>query len=192
MSRIFDKLLVSCSILILCLALAGCKGASAKDAEVTTLELDKDGSLISCIVEDFDMDYYDVDELKNMVSSEIAGFSGGGVEMLSADKMGDKVRLIMKFASASDYADFNNISFFAGSKTECSLSGISMPDLVSASGADAFEVTDNMKVIMIYEEEDFIAPSKILAASSNVTVSGKTAKVNASEDDPACIVIDNK
>ena len=52
-----------------------CMGCGAETVGVSTVSVDKEGKVSSVLYEDFDKDYYSLDELKSMADDEIAGYN---------------------------------------------------------------------------------------------------------------------
>lgn len=96
----------------------------AKDGsgDVTSVIIQKDGTISSHIVEEFEQSYYDQEELKQAILMEAADYNkaaGDGkinVEKIDVD---DGVATVhMTYQDAGDYAGFNRVVFFAGSASD--------------------------------------------------------------------------
>ena len=60
----------------------------AAEAVTSELEVQKDGSIVETLVEDFGKDYYTEDTLKNMILAEVAEFNGShGEAQVSVGKL---------------------------------------------------------------------------------------------------------
>lgn len=99
------------------LLLSACQSSGGE--ETTSITVQKDGTIRSQIVESFDQDYYDSEELQQAILTESANYNkaaGSGkinVEKIQADE--GVVTVCMTYQEALDYAGFNHITFFVGS-----------------------------------------------------------------------------
>ena len=95
--------------------------------ESAAISIDKEGSITEIIHETLDAAYYDAAELENMIYSEVADYNvSHGEDVIQVDTFeaeGKDVNLVMKYASAEDYARFNNTEFFYGSMINAQLEG---------------------------------------------------------------------
>ena len=84
--------------LLLAVILTGCGGEEPVTHESQAITIDSEGTVLCEFVEDFSEDYYDVEELKNMVSAEIAGFNSDrlrddAAELVETEKKDGSVAL---------------------------------------------------------------------------------------------------
>ncbi|MCD8364994.1 MAG: hypothetical protein LUC83_04130 [Clostridiales bacterium] len=92
---------------------------SCGSAAVTenTIELKKDGKVVEYIVEDFEASYYDADEMKSFIDSQVEAYledSDGSIKV-SKDKVEDEVAYVtIVYDSADTYADFTGAVLYAG------------------------------------------------------------------------------
>ncbi|MDD3367959.1 MAG: hypothetical protein PHP50_03585 [Lachnospiraceae bacterium] len=163
----------------------GC-GSQTEDGTIVSVE--KNGSVKNTIIEDFSAEYYDVEELKNLVLTEIAEYNkANGGNAISIDSLEQKkdstdVRVVMNYATAEDYASFNETEFFYGTVAEAKEAGFSVTEpLVDASdtaktiGADELNDMTDYHMLVASDAVAFTLPNKILYASEGVTVDGKKA-----------------
>ena len=68
MRKLISLCLLTCSILLL----AGCLGSVPEE---NTIAVNKRGEITSTIVEDFDKDFYDADELESEIEAELAEYN---------------------------------------------------------------------------------------------------------------------
>lgn len=95
--------------------------SNAEDAKepqsvsISSIELLKDGSIEETIIEDFSKDYYNEEELKNMLLFEVAGFNKeSGDKNISVDKFEQKngiLTVVIKYPSAETYTEYNTNSY---------------------------------------------------------------------------------
>lgn len=169
----------------LTLLLGGCAfGNQAVDT--TTIIVDKNGTVVEAIVEDFDKDYYRADELEQMVDEEISAYNTeAGEQKVKLDSFeqeeeNGKISLRIEYASDEDYTQMNERTLFCGTVSDAYQAGytfVSMIDQKTGAAVaqeDILEMGD--KMIVISEEAlDIRVPGKIVYASEGVAVSEKTA-----------------
>lgn len=118
--RVGKTLALAFCILMLGLTACGSKAEeeSAADASVSSVSVNKDGSITSKIVEDFAESYYDVDGLKSMIETAIAEYKSQNdaaqISLKKCEKTEGAIEVLIEFGSFSDYAGFNEEDFFAG------------------------------------------------------------------------------
>lgn len=108
---------------MLCLLLSACGSKKeSEDSAVSTLTIDKNGKIISKIVEDFDEPYYYEDELKEMIETEISAYNRQAdtesITFKSCEKSENAVIVEMAYRNAKDYSEFNGEMFFFGTVQE--------------------------------------------------------------------------
>ncbi|MBQ9513257.1 MAG: hypothetical protein IJR58_08695 [Lachnospiraceae bacterium] len=140
-------------------ATAGCGSVSAID--VTTIVLNDDGSVTSVVVEDFEADYYDVEELKAQVEEEAGAYNlrQGEDRVKLSECKADKgtVRLVMEYMAPEDYAAFNRVVLqVEGNQVTVSESVHVRTAKKIASASDGVE--------LIGEKEAFIGEAAVLPA----------------------------
>ena len=162
---------------VLCFGMfAGC--GSKLSADESTVFVQKDGSIISVDVEEFDSDSYDEQGLKDYVEQTISEYNeenGKNQVRLKKLSMKDgKAELTMEYASAADYRKLNGIDFFAGTMAEALAAGYSFD-------ADFASVQDGSPVGAC-DTGEFINDSSykvvIIKGNTNVQVKGKIAYVS--------------
>lgn len=91
---------------------------NANDEMVTSISVNKDGSIESRIVEKFDAAYYDVSALQAMIEEAAADYSretaGAEISLKECKVTDGKVNVEMTFNDCNAYAGFNGETFFAG------------------------------------------------------------------------------
>lgn len=101
--------------------------------EACGISIAKDGTITEIIQEELDAAYYDAAELQNMINTEVQSYnkenkgkSNNTAEPITVGSYtvdGKKVRLEMHYATAEDYAQFNNVEFYYGSMIGAQLEG---------------------------------------------------------------------
>ena len=131
---------------VLMLSLAGC-GKAAKLPETvvnTSLVVEKDGKVVSYLVNTFDKDFYSLDGLTQMVQEEAEEFNAAHgdaaappMAVKTVQMLGDgaTVQVVQEFTDTESYADYNEQELFYGTRVEALAEGISV-DLGLVSAAD--------------------------------------------------------
>lgn len=165
---------------VLCAAsLTGC--GSAKDADITTIAVSKDGSLTNTIVEEFEKEYYDTEDLKEYTLDAVAAYNASGADRdVSVSKVEEKdgvVVLQMKYPNAENYAGFNGKVFFAGTIAEAYESGMELDvtlqdvsDKEKTVGKSEILQMGEKKIVIVQEDVALEVPGKILYASDGTEI----------------------
>lgn len=177
--------------------LAGCGSEAAPDRN--TLSIQKDGTIRQTIVDQFEQEYYNIEELESLAQEKIDR-SGSGerivCESVKAD--GESIVVEMTYQTDNDYTDFNNRELFSGTVSEASAQGYVMKDLVGPDGTAVSEeevssAGENRIVIVqtkAGEALDVKVYGKIIYTSGNITFSDKKdAVIEAGEADMISYVI---
>lgn len=177
---------IFCVILTLLLSLTACGMKNTEtDADVSTIIIDKDGKIVSKIVEDFDEVYYSEDELKDMIGQEIATYNKAkGEEKISfksCEKVDNSVVVQLSFASSEDYSEFNGVELFVGTVQQAYQKGydlnLSMKDETGKEvGKDEILSLGDNQIIISDENIGIVSNKKIAYVSDGITLQGaKTA-----------------
>lgn len=114
------------------LLLGGCEKLMPEKEEPwvpdsTAISVDGEGLITETVIDRLDQPYYNAAELTQMIENalqEYAGTHGSGrVTQESLTSENDAVHLVLKYAGAEDYADFNNVSFFNGTMLGAQMEG---------------------------------------------------------------------
>lgn len=169
--------------------------------EGTSVKFQKDGTVVNTIIEDFDESIYNVDELKSMVLNEVAAFNSSTEEKsISVDKLeaaDGKVTVVMTYAGAEKYAEFNEKVLFYGTVSEAYAAGLNFDITLNSTKKDGGTIgkeeilsMNDYGIIILEEPVAVTTPTKIVYASSNVDVlSGKSAQVTDAEQSAAYLII---
>lgn len=182
----FGRLLSA--VFVLCI-LTGC--GNSYEADESTVFVLKDGSVVSTDVEDFDETAYDADALKSYIEETIASYNEeNGEDCVKQKKLtveDGKATLILSYASAADYKNFNDIDFYTGTVTDALAAGYSF-DGTFASVADGTPTACS--------SDEFLGDADykvvIIRSNTRVQVKGTIAYVsteNTSYEDKNTIVI---
>ena len=194
---------------VLILSLGGC-GKTAKLPETvvnTSLVVEKDGKVISYLVNTFDKDFYSLDGLTQMVTQEAEEFNAAhkdaaedSMTVRTVQILGDgaTVQVVQEFADAKSYAEYNEQDLFYGTRVEALADGISV-DLGLVNAADGTPAdTDKLNKaleknhLIITNASAFIyCPYPVLYVSEGV-VMGEDGYVDASQSDGAVTILMKK
>lgn len=112
------------------LLLGGCDMLNQEEyspGEPDSVSVAKDGTITEYVSETLGEAYYDETELEGMISSEVNAYNQengeGSVTVRSMEIQDGKADLVLEFASAEDFASFNNIEFYYGSIINAQLAG---------------------------------------------------------------------
>lgn len=202
---------MAAGILLAALMLYGCgekepdmdsETVEAAEALTSEVEVRKDGSIVETVVEDFPEEFYNGENLRNMILSEVENYNKGhGDSGISVDKLEQKngaVTVQMKYPSAEVYSvyntdEYNHMSFFSGTVSQAFDAGYSMDVMLqdpkgneSIGKAQLLEMGEQ-KIVISENPMRIRVDGRIQYTSGNVTVSGKDEAVLAGtgEEDAA-------
>lgn len=176
---------------------------SSEEAKVSSISVNKDGSISSRIIEDFGESYYDAGGLKSMIESAISDYKAADaaakINLKKCKAANGSVTVEMEFGSYEDYSGFNDERFFAGTIQAANQAGFDLnitlqavndkADKTSVSKPELLGMGDSHIVILELPEagEEELDPMRvncfgdILYAGEGVTTVGKkSADVKAS------------
>lgn len=193
--------------------LTGCGEAAA---EVTTIAIQKDGTIEHTLVEDFGEE--SVDELQSMMLEKTAAYnknsSGDGIEVKTVEAEDGVVKVVMTYPDADAFDGFMNMDvvevdpalrapFFCGTVEEAFMEGFDLE--IKLQGVENEEVLNGKNdllakgenEIIIYDNEmnlgaavQIILPEKPAYISGNVTVTGKKTVEVSGRDEMAYILME--
>ena len=152
--------------------------------EPAAISIDKEGVITEIIQDTLDESYYDAAELQNMITSEVEDYNAKNGEdsivVKELEAADGKVSLKMEYASAQDYAEFNNTEFYYGSVINAQLSGYLFDvsykkvsnGVVQGSTVSGSEVIKRMdkQVLVLRAPMEVHVPGKVLFTSTNAEV----------------------
>ena len=175
-------------------------GSSVEQFDETTLSIGKKGSVSETIVDGFDKDYYDVNELKNEFDAAISEYNSGKEEDSVVLKgivcENNQVHASLDFSSFDDYEAFQNEEIFLGSISDAYDAGYSMDVTLKGVGEgdkigkeDLMNNKDN-SILIISEPVLVNTYSKILYVSANVEViDDKQARISSESEGLAYLIL---
>ncbi len=130
---------------------------------VSSLSIEKDGSISSTIIEDFFESYYDEDGLKSMIESFIEAYRAENAAArikLKGCKVKDGVANVrMEYGDYQAYAGYNGEDFFAGTIKDANMAGFdlnvtlqSVSDETTVSKPELLGMGDSHIVIFVRDE----------------------------------------
>lgn len=184
------------TICLLIFFVTGCGKASAIDT--TTIAIEKDGSIIQTVIEEFPMDYYDVDELKSMNQSEVDEYnqnvSKEAVKIKNTESDGNTVKVVMEYKNADAYYDLNGSPIYFGTVEQAQKAGYdlnvtlnSMKDDSSITKNELMEMGDR-HIVILNENVNLKTFGTILYASEGVTCESNKKLATVSGDEKSYIV----
>jgi len=168
-------------LLILAVCTMILSGCSMKfSAEENAVYVNKDGEIVSAIVESFDKDYYDAEELQDMLEQSVIEYNAeNGKNSIKVDsfKLDNGVlKVIMNYLTWADYSNFNEVQFFAGQLSDIQGKNYGKNiSFISRDGAEtvAFEAIEGEYHVILVEEKIVVQTAgKIAYVSENVNVEG--------------------
>lgn len=152
--------------------------------EPAAVSIGEEGTVTETIQEELDQVYYDAEELRSMIDSEVAAYNSGhgenAVQVISYEAANGQVKLVMEYASSEDYSEFNNIEFYYGSMIGAQLEGYLFDvsykkvrnGVVEGSAVSGSEVIKCMAdmVLVVRAPLEVQVPGKVLYTSTNAEV----------------------
>ncbi len=196
--RIKRKAAALCVMSFTILGLSAC---GRETAGVSTISIDKEGKVTSVLYDEFDKDYYSLDELTNMAENEISGYNSeyetDRITLSEAEILDDEtaVKLIMNFESASDYSYYNQVDMFYGTVGEAREAGYELNlNLVDDKGdkidPSIIDQNPDRHIIITSDKTNIKTPYNIAYMSKGVTcLSKKEAELHAVTADYAQLLL---
>lgn len=167
--------------LALCCLLAGCgKQETADTNDVSTITVEKKGTVVGEIIEDFDQPYYDEKELEEEIKKTVDEYNetaeDGQVTWKSCERVDNSISVVLEYKTAEDYRKFNNVDFFYGTILEAYDAGydlnITLSDVktgTSVGKEDLMAMGDN-HIVITTEQERISCYGNILYIGDGVTL----------------------
>lgn len=200
-NRFTKKIMVVAMMAVMIITFSGCgKAGDVSKLGKTSITVKKNGAVVNTIIEDFAENYYDTAELQEMTENEVNAFivsnGEGSAELDSIENDDGKVKMVINFGSADNYADFNGETFEYETVSDAILSGrIDVNNLLDINGepADPEKASSlvNEHVVVASGKNVIAVPYKIKYVSPGVKILDKYS-VDLSEiadDSTVCIVL---
>lgn len=185
-----------CAMIIV--TLTGCAEANFKP-ETDAVFVKGNGAVTKAIIEDFDKEFYDSDELKKMIDEEIsdynAKFGDNHITVKKYEVADGRVLFYAKYDESKYYADYNDVTFFNGTirdalDTDYEISGeFADADGEAVKAADAVANEKN-KVVIFEEPMEVYTSGKILYVSEGVElIDKKQAVIEEIPEGQAAVIV---
>ena len=196
MRRFLSYILI---VMMIVLPLTGCSDEE-KDYAETTITVEKKGRVRERIVDTFDKDYYNIEELKSEFSDSVSQYNetigGEEIRLKSIEMKDSRVYVDLEFTGPSDYENFVGEKLFVGTIADAYDNGYTMD--VVLKGVDKGDKIDKIKImgmsdssIVIMSEHARIRTFRDIAyVSANVDViDGNEARVLNESDGLAYLIL---
>lgn len=181
------KIIITLSLIILILAFTGCKKEEVTmpvNVEKNTLFVEKDGIVELALVEEFNKDYYDIDELKEFADNYINDYnaSQGQKVAILADANSHKgnAMLNIRFKNMKEYAKYQEVDADNFNIEEANDDDLKkLPDtLISIKKKKTVNKEDyiknkEIKIIIVNDDIDLLVDGTILFYSDNIDFKNK-------------------
>lgn len=191
----------------------GCGAPKVPDTiEQTSLIIDKDGGVVSHMVDVFDKAHYSIDELRDMANKEVASYNtvnqAGTTAPITMEKVeaiqGSKVLVTYNYDNVETYAAYNNSTLFYGTVSEAKAAGYDFAGLNQVlfnskiDGSIVSSELDDSKmaekhVVLLTEKALVYCPYKVAYASESAMIK-EDGSVDTTamlpEEFPAIILLD--
>ncbi len=158
------------ALLVGAMILGGC-GKSSYAADSSTVFVQKDGTVVTTDVEDFDESQYSTSELREYVQDAVAEYTSENgsksLKFTNLDVSNDVARLTLTYASTEDYAAFNDTVLYTGTVVGALKDGFDYD--VSFKQADGKEVSvsqvldsEKLKIVIIRTGSSVQVPGKVV------------------------------
>lgn len=157
-------------VIVIAVLLLGGKSAYATDTN--TLYLLEDGRVVSNSVESFDGEAYSEKELKSYIKNVVDTYNAENENAVKQKMLKVKdgaATLVMEYATAEDYEEFEGIEFFAGTLADAVAAGYTFE-------GEFANVADGSAKACTAEEFLGSAEYKVVIVKANINVSLKEMK----------------
>lgn len=170
------------AVLLFCLIAVNVSGCGSGTASVieTTFQLHEDGSVTHTIIDSYS-DSFTEEELASYISEQVSSYVKNTeepeitLESCGIENGNETIKIVMKYASVADYAEFNHVRAFTGWLQDAYKKGCSFSSgFVTNTGTYLpgyllpVEYPD-LNVLVLQEPMKVILPQKPILTSENVT-----------------------
>lgn len=174
---------ICCIFSCLMLCIVGCSRTKVpEEISVPALSVTSKGQVTAWLIEDFDKDYYDLEELRSMVDKEVAEFNKNHTSQEGKDAVtvqsltesadgSQKVTLVLQFRDTAAYKNYTGTDLFYGTVTEAREAGYDLDvQLISTKDGTTIEQTEiqekaNNHILIVQEKVLIYGPGKPLYIS---------------------------
>jgi hypothetical protein len=187
---------------LIVLGLAGCGQSVPENVESSAIVISDKGQVTFYLVDSFDRDYYDLQELSDMAAEEVADFNasaqteGYSAQVEQAQSLGeDRVKLTYQFSDWETYTFFNEDSLFYGTVSEADEKGL-LKGVVLESVKDGSELSeeqvrekDSKMLIVTDVSADIYCPAKVTYVSKGTSLNEDGSVVSPGEEQTVYILL---
>ncbi len=140
----------------------------AGDITENTLVVNDEGTIQSALVEEFDKDYYDIDELSDFAKEDIEKFNKANdtkIEFIKAANNDKKAVLVFDYESIEEYSKYNGVKAFIFDNKEAA------KDERVPAKLDKYEGDNDIPKSSILEDEKLI--TVVVDADTRLIINGK-------------------
>lgn len=178
----------------------GAGKANKSEFAENTIEISKKGNITGDIYEDFSAGYYDVNELSEMIDSEISDYNrlvgDSDAVKLSEYSVDEGIaRVSIEYKDATEYRGFNSTELYVGKVEDLLAQGIKFDkNLIDVSDTTSFisstdiESISDYNAVVVDENTAVVCPTKILYYTSNIELLDKNSGRAKAEGDYAVII----
>lgn len=197
------KKITLCFILIMStMLLTSCNNTkaflTASDIKVNTILVNKDGTVETGIVEDFDKEYYSEKDLETFIENQIKDYNTlagkNCVKKNHFEIKNNKAKAILSYKNIEDYRKFNRVDAFLFTAKEAKRSNLIPKTFIEASEGKTVDMdvalsSNKYKVFIISEPCDIIVYGKVLYYSNAVLLNSKS--VQSTDNNYSVVVFKN-
>ena len=174
-----NKKLIAVLLAMLMFGLSAC--GALKDATVSTIYVDKKGKVTSATIASLPAEQYDENELKKSIDEALDAYNSGQDKITLDDfkVKKEQAHLILTYATAEDYENFNGRVLFAGTMAEARSAGYEFEgefidaNKVSTTGSAILQEAQDELIIITNEPVQIQTTKDILYTSANATIIDK-------------------
>ena len=172
------KITVFFLMLIMTVCLTGC--SETFEPTESTIFVASEGNVKNAIMESFDKDYYDFDELFDDVEKTVKSYNldvnEERIKVESLTQGNDEVTLIMDYQDADCYSAFNEVLLFTGTYAEAIAKGYIPQELYDSEGQSVDPEEESLKELKVVVTEESVCiqtSGRVKYISDNVTLMDK-------------------
>ena len=196
MRRKIIVLILSAALVVL----AACSKSAGDDYAESTMVVEKRGKISERLIENFDKDYYSLDELKGEFDSSISQYNDNigseEIRLKNIELNGSKLTVELDFTGPSDYENFTGESLFVGTVKDAYDNGYTM-DVTLKGVAEGDKIgkvqimgLSDKNIIIMSEHVRVRTFDDIAYVSANVDVVGdRQARILSESDGLAYIIL---
>ncbi len=180
-------------VLLLIAMLCGC----GEEPKGSYISINKDGTITQKIVESFEEENYDIEELRSKTQNELDTYAAGSklTELVEED---GKVTLIMDFDSLASFNAFNQTNLFSGTVKEALeasdgtyFADVKLVDAKKEKEVPIEDITGNGELSVVIFEEDttYQVSGNLRYMSDNLElVSKKSVRLKEGQQGPGYLI----